>query len=597
MVDQFGYLPDGNKVAIYADPVEGFNNSFRFEPGSRFEVRRLADDQVVFEGDIVQYKGGEVDVYSGDRVWWADFSHLDVPGDYYIFDPSTEERSHPFSISKDVFDPVLKAACRMYYYNRSGIAKEKKYAGKWTHGPNHPQAKKALFYDTEPRGKPRDVSGGWWDAGDFNKYPRFTTTSLIRLYYAYEINPNAFPDNWNIPESGNGMPDFLDEIRWELEWLLKMQEEESGGVFNIAGTVRGRSGTDEADPATASMPWYYTSKTTWSTAGFAAATAHAYRLYKEIDRAFADKLLKAAEKAWLYLEAHPEMHPASGNDTSNGVIAAGDSTGGGGQDLRQRIWAAAELFNSTGKEKYHQYFLEQHLNSDARHENHHPLLDGILDSHKGETLNNAFIAYTLAEGAREAIVERFHRAVRRTLEKLENDFLEDGYRNDFSYYWWGSCGQRARRGALLHLPALLGFPEEEQSRYRRIAAEYAHYHHGRNPLNIVYLSNMGPEGADAGAERSIRVLFHYWFKENSQYDGIGDGKMGPAPGYVPGGPNQYFEPEFLVPPHGQPAGKSFLEFNKGWSVQRQKTLEPWSITEPAIYYQASYIWLLAPLVD
>lgn len=595
MVDQFGFLPEGHKVAIFADPVEGFNNSYRIEPGDLFEIRTAVGNDVVLSGKWRPFRDATVDPVSGDRVWWADFSSLRVPGTYVIVDPGSEERSHPFSISDSVYAPVLKAACRMFYYNRSGIAKEERYAGRWTHGPNHEQNKKAQFFDTEPRGNPRDVSGGWWDAGDFNKYSRFTTSSLIHLFHAYELNPEAFPDNWNIPESGNGIPDFLDEIRWELEWLLKMQDADSGGVHNISGTINGRGGDLNGKPENASLPWYYTSKTTWSTAGFAAANARASVLYQSIDDEFSATLLATAEKAWSWLEAHPEMHPAHGNDTSNGLIAAGDSTGDGGLDERHRLWAAAELFRATGKNVYHAYFLKHHLDTDLRHDNHHPLLEGILDGHKAATLNHAYLAYAQAEGADKAIVARFERAVRRTMDLLTAEFTEDAYRNDFTYYWWGSNGQRARRGALLHLPRLLGFPEEEQEACLRVAAEYAHYLHGRNPLNLVYLSNMGPEGAQAGAERSVQEVFHYWFADNTRYDGLGDGKIGPAPGYLVGGPNAYFEPDWISPPHGQPPAKSFLEFNTGWSEQRHKTLDPWSITEPAIYYQAFYINLLAPL--
>jgi hypothetical protein len=94
----------------------------------------------------------------------------------------------------------------------------------------------------------------------------------------------------------------------------------------------------------------------------------------------------------------------------------------------------------------------------------------------------------------------------------------------------------------------------------------------------------------------VEQIFHYWFSDGSAYDGLGGDKIGPAPGYVPGGPNRYFEPEWISPPYGQPPGKSFLEFNTGWDPQRNMTMDPWSITEPAIYYQAAYIRLLAPFV-
>ncbi len=114
-----------------------------------------------------------------------------------------------------------------------------------------------------------------------------------------------------------------------------------------------------------------------------------------------------------------------------------------------------------------------------------------------------------------------------------------------------------------------------------------HYLHGVNPLGLVYLTNM----KRAGAENSAKTLYHTWFSDGTQWDEISDSAPGPAPGFLVGGPNSYFsiDDTSLSPPLGQPAQKSYLQFNTGWP------LSSWAITEPSTGYQAKYILVLAPL--
>jgi hypothetical protein len=158
--------------------------------------------------------------------------------EYYVFDPSTQMRSPVFRIAEDVYYPVLRAACRMYYLQRENMPLEKKYIeGLWSDEAILTQDKEArAVWAKEDASTARDLAGGWMDAGDTNKYPTFLGEVIHPLLYAYENNPKAFGDDYNIPESGNGLPDVLDEVKYELEWLRKMQDSD-GGVFIKLGNV------------------------------------------------------------------------------------------------------------------------------------------------------------------------------------------------------------------------------------------------------------------------------------------------------------------------------------------------------------------------
>ena len=91
-------------------------------------------------------------------------------------------------------------------------------------------------YDAENAALEKDLTGGWFDAGDYNKYVTFAHTAVHDLLWAYRNNPDVFGDNWNIPESGNGIPDILDEIKWETDWLLKMANPD-GSVIIKMGSI------------------------------------------------------------------------------------------------------------------------------------------------------------------------------------------------------------------------------------------------------------------------------------------------------------------------------------------------------------------------
>ena len=315
MVDQFGFRPQSEKIIIFASPQQGQNAGTKYTPPAKASVRREKGGATVLTVDLKPWGGGKTDRTSGDKVWYADISPLQAAGTYYIYDATNRVRSYSFRIADDVYLPVLKAAVRAYFYQRCGGDVPEANGGTWHHPACHTAAGQdmaaQLYIDGRTRGQPRDVHGGWHDAGDYNKYVPFTMDVVQALLMAYEFNPSAFGDDWNIPESGNGIPDILDEVRWECDWLLRMQMPD-GSVCNRVTERTSKGGvTPDKD---SQHERYYTQPTSWATATCAANLAYFSRVIGKFpgQAAYARKCRAAAEKAWAWLEQHPDMMPADG---------------------------------------------------------------------------------------------------------------------------------------------------------------------------------------------------------------------------------------------------------------------------------------------
>jgi hypothetical protein len=592
IVDQFGWRPADKKIALFADPVTGQNAPIAYSPGATFQVRHAVTDVVAFTGNTTPWRSGATHPDSGDRVWHGDFSNLTSPGEYYLYDPANDLRSYNFVISPDVYADVLQTSVRTFYYQRVGTAIPQQFGGNWNHPLAHAKDTVArLWQNGAPvPGTQRDVSGGWYDAGDYNKYVPFTTGTLWNLLTAYEWNPASFSDRTNIPESNNGTPDLLDEIRWELDWLRKMQYP-NGSVINRVSNQSYAHGN--ADPSTDTQDRFYTAATTWATASFAASLAHASRAFQPFDPSYAATLLAAAQNAWSYLQSQPTMLPASGSDGGGSGGGAGNlaSVGAGSTpsgDLRLRILASAELYKTTGSATYKSYFESNYKNPAAADNGFHPLLDGTprFDASLAQDLNHAYVTYATTPGASAAVVDEIKSAVRNVNQSwlAYGEYLdrEDPYLGFMwsGHYTWGSNQLKAEWAKLILFAYKLNVTPANNPGYLDAASEYLHYFHGRNPLSYTYLSNMGPKGANLGADKSPLEIYHSWFDDGSaKYDGAAS-LFGPAPGFLTGGPNQFYSGT-LAPPKSQPPMKAFRDFNTAGHPS-------WEITEPSIYNQAAY---------
>jgi len=585
VVDQFGYLPDLPKVAVISDPQVGFNSGASYTPGATLEVRTWPDNAVVFSGVPVAWNGGATHSQSGDRVWWFDFSSVQTWGQYYIYDPANDSRSPLFRIDQKVYEDVLKQATRMYYYQRRGMAKVQPYAdARWTDGTNFMgslQDSQCRLISNPVAGTQKDLRGGWFDAGDYNKYVTFTCSVLSDLLFAYHQNPLIWPDDWNIPESGNGVPDLLDEIKWELDWLLRMQNT-NGSVLSKMG-VNGFQGA--CPPSAETSQTFYGAESTSATLTAAGNFAQAVRAYQSVGMtAYANTLSNAAVAAYTWAVANPSViFNNTGFQSADPEVAASDRT-------NMQMRAAVFLYDLTGQPAYRSYV-----------EANYTAIHGISSwwwNYYDSYIQDALLYYTTLPGVSPSVLS--------TIRSYKQDSMNgsgfmgawtsatDAYQAYLADgdYVWGSSQEKGHAGMLYDEQATYGLDSSQATNYRACAAGYVHYMHGVNPLSMVFLSNM----YEHGATNSANEIYHCWYAHGTIYDDALTSPNGPAPGYVPGGCNASFVQDSaytgprLAPPLDQPQQKSYKDWNTGWPE------DSWQITEPGIYYQAAYVHLLSRFV-
>ena len=578
-VDQFGYLPDDVKVAVIADPQTGKNADDSFVPGPVYEIRDAESGSVVFSGNPEIWNGGQTNEQSGDRGWWFDFSDLNTEGTYYIYDPENEAGSYTFVIDKYVYSDVLKTALRMYYYNRCGMAKEEPYSdARWTDaasfmGPG--QDTEARFVDDKNNDDLiRDMSGGWFDAGDYNKYVTFTESVIHQLLDAYEQNPEAWTDDFNIPESGNGLPDILDEIIYELEWLKKMQDNEDGGLHIKMGSITWNSGSP---PSTDSNARYYGPKCSSSSLTAASVFAHAALVLSDFSQLkdYTDDLADRAVRAWDWVQDHEFSENCDSQEikSGNADVSLGD------QEM-MAVTAAVYLYAVTDDDIYDKYVLDHYTEVEAmwwwgpyRITSGDALLYYACSLNGDPTVQDDILLSKNSQAASNQTFYRFY----------DDNDLYRAYMPDGQYHW-GSNTVKSNIGNINYDMLTYELDPAEHDQYLERASSMIHYLHGVNPVSKVYLSSV----YEIGADDCVNEMYHSWFIKGSKWDNALTSECGPAPGYLVGGPNKDYsgsEPGIS----DQPPQKAYKDGN---AYDRS-----WEITEPSIYNQSAYLKLLSKFVS
>lgn len=580
-LDQFGYLPDSRKIAVLADPQSGFDSALAYSPGPTLQVRKWQSDGIVLTATPISWNGGAVHPQSGNIVKWFDFSAVTTWGSYYLYDPANNVRSHRFDIRDDVYRVPLKHATRVFFYQRSGFAKSTPYADpRWTDAASHlgPNQDLDCRLVTDPNNTSlaRNLSGGWFDAGDSNKYTTFTLSTLHCLLDAYTQNPSAFGDNYRIPESGNGIPDLLDEVKWELDWLRRMQLEDGCALLKM-GNHRGTSHLKNPPPSNDNRPrYYYPEPSSAATVTLASVFAHAALVYRDIPalREYADDLRARAVKAFAHYEAHPKNDNIDNKDIQFGLADLPPEK----QD-KVAVAAAVYLYALTGEADYRAYV-----------EKNHPRLDAEMKEWRSYDtyLTDALLFFTTLPDVSSPISEYIRASQLKAVANPEfyGRTDADPYRAHmprYSYHW-GSLSARSHVGSINENIARYGIDPARTDDYLVRAADTLHSIHGVNAFNKVFLSNMYVYGAD----NSVDEIFHFWFNDGTDWDNVRtSAKGGPAPGFLTGGANKNWKPRGAdaagyVPP---PPAKAYREWN-GPDAS-------WQVTEPGIYYQAAYIKLLS----
>lgn len=587
VIDQIGYRTSSPKFFIIKNPIIGYDSSITFVPGETVELRRSSDDSSVLKIPLLQWNNGQVDkTFSGDQVWQGDFTSVQTPGTYYIYEPKNKKRSYNFQIGDSIYNKILTAAVKSYFFQRSNIEISSRYGNQWTHALDHSQQKSAHLYDHSQGGDQgkktaRDVTGGWFDAGDYGKYTAYMGVIVWELAYAYEWYANGFVDNAGIPESGNGVPDILDEIKVELDWMLKMQRDD-GALFSGCFPIKTRTRkTGEGDPSTDERPFGYANVSTAATSSGAIAFAIGARQFKNFEKeypGYSSKLYKAAEEAWGFLSATPHnLRYDSTNFMKGSHVHEND------EDRRLRVVAAAELFRLTSAEKYKTYFEKNYNNPDTASNGHQPIISNRFDPDQSLDLQRGLVSYCLSPNATPAVVNNIKRSLKNGVEAIVSKIDRCPYKAYIKpqYYHWGSNKARAGWANIIQFGIQLLVAPDRNEDYRHAAEEHLHYFHGRNATGYCYLTQSQLYGAD----KPITQLYHGWFHDKTKYDN------NPAPGFLSGGPNRYFSPDKsfgkLVPPQEQPPMKSYKDWNTSWPENS------WAVTENSTGYQSRYILLLA----
>ncbi|UTF61093.1 glycoside hydrolase family 9 protein [Gilvimarinus sp. DA14] len=597
-VDQFGYLPSATKIAVLRDPIEGFDASLGFTPGDTYEVVNLTSGEVALSVEPAAWQQGEVNTTSGDRVWWVDFTELNEPGRYALVDKSNQVRSPVFEIANNLYRPVLVEAVRAFYYQRAGFAKQAPYADSgWVDGASHigpgQDTEARLFSALDDASSERDLSGGWFDAGDYNKYSNWHAGYLLSLMHIYKERPTIWGDDFNLPESGNGIPDLVDEIKWGMDWLVKMQESD-GSVLSVMGL-------DHASPpSSAAGASVYGPASTSATLSSAAAFAFGADFFSQFGdetlKAYAQSLRQKALAAWDWANANPSV---TFYNAANGVAAGEQEVDDTGR-ANKKLIAAVYLFALTGEEEFRNYVDSQSPNI------------GWV-SPWNEELLNTLLYYASLPGATESTAEAINSGYVQSMQSVENwaavSNKTDAYRAYLgdSNFTWGSSRTMAVKAATFYHQKTYGLGDKNTAAIDSAALGYLNYLHGTNPMGKVYLSNM----SEFGAEDSVDSFYHSWFSDGSpDWDSVSGSNYGPAPGFVVGGPNPQYNWDACCPdscggadnnnrcgmappspPHNQPPMKSYTDFNTSWP------LNSWEVTENSNGYQVAYIRLLSKFVD
>lgn len=581
LVDQFGYLPSDQKVAVIRD-IEPQSSS---TPASSAAIRSLPlllketdTGRTVYSAGAMPWHQGEVHAQSGDRAWLFDFSSVTAPGKYVISSPNGQQ-SAPFEISESVYRQVLVEAVRMFFYQRSGFAKQVPYADpRWQDGaaflgPNQ-DTQARYVYDRDNPASARDMRGGWFDAGDTNKYVTYAVAPVHQLLSAYTERPQVWTDDFRIPESGNGVPDVIDEVRFELDWLKRMQDSD-GGVYIKLGTLD----FDWAErPSLDRRPRYYAPKCSSAAIAAAGMFAHGALVFNEIDslKSDAESLQQHALDAWRWFESNT-LDP----DCDKLDVQAGDADRPIEQQVADAVSSAVYLFALTGEEKYSAYIRDHLLVT-------RPFWDSAwsrYEAYQGDSL----LLYAQLENAdtdiKNRILERISGLIKDNVEAYGEARELDPYGAFMpdDQYHWGSNSVKANYGNTNYDIVQHNFDTPRAETYRIRALDSLHYLHGVNPLGIVYLTNM----YEAGAEASANEMYHEWFGQGIYRNALTSAK-GPAPGYITGGPNKNYSGS--APLNKELPMRAYLDSSD------PKT-QMWEITEPAIGYQSAYIKLLSKFVN
>jgi endoglucanase len=537
-VNQVGYLPNRPKIAFLV------NSSA--QPTAVELVNSLNQKTV----KVLQPSIARQDLESKDFIQTLDFSDINQTGRFFL--RAGKLQSYPFSIAPNVYQNSLVTLLRSYYLQRCGVAINDPITG-IRHAPCHLSDGVIAHRDQlHASGQAVPANRGWHDAGDYGKYIATTAISTGRLLSMYESNPEAFPDRQlSIPESGNGIPDLLDEMRVGLDWMLTMQRPDGAVYRKLSGKKWPAIIPPEADLQTR----YLYGTSTPDTAKYAAAMALAARIYQPWQPEQAKTYLMAAQQAWQYLQKNSSMQVnwVNGDDSGSGKYLSSeiDVEPSLKIDEDDRLWAAAELFITTHKSNYEAYFIRQLPQLKySLFEWKDPSALGIANYLHSIPSQNS------SQQSAQVLLDCTKKIQSRAAEVLQR-VNQSGYHLANHQFIWGSNKMTAEEGITLWL----GYKMTRNPAFLEGAIDQIDFLLGRNPFNQSFVTGIGTV--------PVQRVHHIFARAN---------KIN-IPGLLVGGPNSGAQDN--IAPKGRGIW-SYLDDERSYATN-----------EYAIDYNASLIALMS----
>lgn len=497
---------------------------------TKFSVVRVSDGSAVFSGTVT---GPKSNYDTGENIYLADFSALTEPGTFYL---SVEGvgRSPDFPIQNDVFNQPFYTVMRAMYLWRCGTAVSGVYNGTtYRHGACHMSDAYLDYVGGGATIKPS--LKGWHDAGDYNKYvvnAGITVGSMLRAWE--QFGPAIAKVKLDLPESGGKFPDYLAEIKWELDWLLTTQFDNGSVSHKISSTAF----CGMIMPETDRSDRFYVPWGSAATADFVAMTAMAARIYRPYDSQYAQQCLNAAIKSYDFLAANLQNHPSD----QTGFTTGGYTT----SDPDDRLWAAAEMWETTGEQKYLTDF-------ETRASGLTPYYVDI-DFDWGNVKNLAMFTYLLSKrtGKNQTVYDAVKKRLLTVADSTVSIRNQHGYKRPLGgSYYWGCNGSTARQAMILQVANVFS----PNKNYLNAVLDAIGYLFGRNYYCRSFVTGLGANPPMNPHDRRS----------------VADNITAPWPGYLTGG--------------GWPDAKSWVDVDTNYQTN-----------EIAINWQAAIIYAMAGFI-
>jgi endoglucanase len=484
-INQIGYGEQAKKILV----IEGSG-------ALAVEFRDLASGEPVLTAPLSEPAVWE---YSGETVRKADFSDL-KKGLYAAYIDGVKV-SDTIAVQNNAYEDVYKASLKWYYYQRASTGLSSEFAGKWEREAGHLDTSVYFYPESEmPENWKISSPKGWYDAGDYGKYIVNSGISVFTLLEFYEhFTAQMQKHSMNIPESKSETPDILEEVRWNLDWMLTMQDPEDGGVYHKLTTARF---CGHVMPNADTAKRYVVMKTTPATLGFAAIMAQASRIYKPFDEQFSKTALAAAEKAYEWANKNPIILYKQPDGMNTGQYHHSGET-----SMDEKLWAATELYLSTKKEIYAEVINSIPFTSNP------PWWGDVY-----------FLAvYRLAD-SKNGFEENLTKAAQDTLLIAANKLRDLAENSAYGLpiaegnWVWGSNSVVANNGIVL----LHAYYLTKDKRYLDVAQRALDYLLGANPLDLSFVTGYG-----------YRTPMHPHHRQSKS-----DEVLEPVPGMLVGGPHE-----------------------------------------------------------